>query len=69
MKKIRKKFFYGSENNCDVSCPSLISNGLGRWTNGKWKSFSQGKLCSFTSFKKLFLPFWLRRFTYIENLS
>ena len=41
MKKIRKKFFYGNKNNCDVSCSSLISNGLGRWINGKWKPLSQ----------------------------
>jgi hypothetical protein len=40
MKKIRKKFFDGNKNTCAISCPSLISNGFGRWINGRWKSLS-----------------------------
>jgi hypothetical protein len=45
MGKIRKKFFTGKacgkKRVCD--CPSLIFDGLGRWINGTWKPFSQGK--------------------------
>jgi hypothetical protein len=43
MEKIRKKLFDRNQNTCDVSCPSLISDGLGRWINGTWTPFSQGK--------------------------
>ncbi len=42
MDKIRKKLFDGNQNTCDVGCPSLIFDGIGRWINGKWKPLSQG---------------------------
>jgi hypothetical protein len=48
MAKIRKNLFtrprktHGKQIICD--CPSLIYDGLGRWINGTWEPFSQGKV-------------------------
>ncbi|XP_028403713.1 uncharacterized protein LOC114526330 [Dendronephthya gigantea] len=44
MDKIRKKFFTlaltGKPKICDVHCPSLVFDGLGRWIDRTWEPFS-----------------------------